>query len=291
MLNAPHSLSGLRMQSQFFNHGRSFMRNLLRSTLPIAFALCAAAGFAQDKPADYKLGPGDSIKVQVYQNPDLTTEARVSETGTISYPLVGGVHVGGLSLSQAEARIAQALKSHDILKSPQVNIVLQQVRGNQVSVLGQVQKPGRFPLETTNVRVSDMLAAAGGVAPTGNDVVVVSGTRAGKPFRKSIDIPALFASTGSHEDILVAPGDTLFVDKAPVFYIYGEAQKPGPHSVSRGMTVMQALAEGGGPTPRGSESRLRLNRTGPDGRMVQLTPRMTDPVQPGDVLYVRESLF
>jgi len=55
--------------------------------------------------------------------------------------------------------------------------------------------------------------------------------------------------------------------------------------------VMQALAEGGGPTPRGSESRLRLNRTGPDGRMVQLTPRMTDPVQPGDVLYVRESIF
>jgi polysaccharide biosynthesis/export protein len=160
-----------------------------------------------------------------------------------------------------------------------------------VSVLGQVQKPGRFPLETTNLRVSDMLAAAGGVAPTGDDIVVVSGMRSGKPFRKSIDIPALFASTGSHEDILVAPGDTLYVAKAPVFYIYGEAQKPGPHSVSRGMTVMQALAEGGGPTPRGSESRLRLNRTGPDGRMVQLTPRMTDPVQPGDVLYVRESIF
>src|SRR5438105_1520241 len=120
------------MYSQPFNFGRSLMRHLLRSTLPLVFALCATVGFAQDKPSEYKLGPGDSIRIQVYQNPDLTTEARVSETGGISYPMVGGVQVGGLSISQAESRIAQALRNGNILKSPQVNIVLHQVRGNQV---------------------------------------------------------------------------------------------------------------------------------------------------------------
>jgi polysaccharide export outer membrane protein len=240
---------------------------------------------------DYRLGPGDSIKVQVYQNPDLSVETRVSESGSVNYPLIGAVKLGGLSISDAEKRIEHALRTANILKQPQVNIVLQTVRGNQVSVLGQVQKPGRFPLETTNVRVSDMLAAAGGITPNGDDVLVVSGTRGGKPFRKTVDIPGLFQNTRGENDIVLAPGDTIYVEKAPLFYIYGEAQKPGPYKIERGMTVLQALAQGGGPTARGSANRLRLNRTGPDGKVVTIEPRMTDPVQPGDVLFVRESLF
>lgn len=263
-----------------------------RSALFLVLAACAGSALAQTAaPADYKLAPGDAIKVNVYQNPDLSIETRVSESGVIRYPLVGNVNVGGLSIGEAENRIAQQLKAKDILKQPQVNIVLLQVRGNQVSVLGQVQKPGRFPLETNTVRVSDMLALAGGVTPTGDDVLVVTGTRNGQPFRKSIDIPTLFAGTPSKDDILLSPGDTLFVNKAPMFYIYGEAQRPGYYRVERGMTVMQALASGGGITPRGSQNRLRLTRTQPDGAVIQTEPRLTDPVQPGDVLFVRESLF
>jgi polysaccharide biosynthesis/export protein len=286
-----------RMHLQPFNHGRPFMPSLLRSTLSIAFAFATALASAQTKPAtnggngDYRLGAGDAIRVQVYQNPDLMVEARVSESGSISYPLIGNVAIGGLSIGQAENRIAQALRSSNILKSPQVNIVLLQVRGNQVSVLGQVNKPGRFPLETFNVRVSDMLAAAGGVTPTGDDVLVVSGVRDGRPFRKTIDIPALFAGARSQDDIMLAAGDTLYVNKAPMYYIYGEAQKPGPYRIERGMTVMQALAQGGGTTNRGSQDRLRLHRTSSDGSVVQTVPRLTDPVQPGDVLFVRESIF
>jgi polysaccharide biosynthesis/export protein len=291
------------------------MPHLLRSSLAIAVAASAFAAAAQgtssaqratvappaaagnaaasqgtSRPADYKLGPGDSIKVQVYQNPDLSVEARVSESGVVNYPLIGAVQLGGLSISEAEARIAQALQQGNILKAPQVNINLLQVRGSQVAVLGQVQKPGRFPLETTNVRVSEMIAAAGGVAPTGDDVVVVSGTRNGQPFRKSIDLNGLFSGR-SDDDIVLQSGDSLFVGKAPTFYIYGEAQRPGTYRVERGMTVQQAIAQGGGITPRGSESRLRLNRTQPDGSVVQMTPRLSDPVQPGDVLFVRESIF
>jgi polysaccharide export outer membrane protein len=241
--------------------------------------------------ADYRLGPGDQIRVQVFQNPDLTVEARVSEAGTISYPLVGSVNLGGSTISQAEAKIASALKSGNFLKQPQVNIVLLQVRGNQVAVLGQVQKPGRFPLETNTVRVSDMLAAAGGVTPMGDDTLIVTGTRNGQPFRKVIDIPGLFINQRSQEDILVSGGDTIFVNKAPVYYIYGEAQRPGPYRIERGMTVQQAVAQGGGPTPRGSLNRLRLTRTGPDGRQVESDAKLSDPVLPNDVIFVRESLF
>lgn len=270
------------------------MPHLFRSAIALVFAFCATLVSAQDSAGsaapEYKLSPGDAIKVQVYQNPDLTLEARVSESGSISYPLVGSVPIGGMSISQAEKKIADALQKKQILKQPQVNIVLLQVRGNQVTVLGQVQRPGRFPLETTTVRVSDMLAAAGGVTPTGDDVLVISGNRDGKPFRKSIDIPNLFKGDRSADDILLQPGDTLYVNKAPTFYIYGEAQRPGTYRIERGMTVLQALAQGGGPTNRGSE-KVRLNRTRPDGTVVQMEPRLTDPVLPGDVLFVKESLF
>ena len=265
------------------------MPNLFRITIALLLSACTAATFAASPP-DYKLAAGDSIKVQVYQNPDMTVEARVSESGTISYPLIGSVSIGGMSIPQAEKTVANALQKGNILKQPQVNILLLQVRGNQVSVLGEVQRPGRFPLETTTVRVSDMLATAGGITPTGNDQVVISGTRDGKPFRKSVDVPSLFRADASADDILLAPGDTVFVTKAATFYIYGAAQRPGTYKIERGMTMQQALAQGGGPTARGSE-KLRLNRTRADGSVQQLEPRLNDPVQPGDVLFVKESLF
>lgn len=264
------------------------MSKLSQTILAVALAASAAVAGAQTSAPvadDYKLGAGDTIRVQVYQNPDLSMEARISESGNISYPLLGSLPVGGLSIPDAEKRIAAALAAKDILKQPQVNINVVQNRGNQVSVVGQVNRPGRIPLETSNMRVSEVVAAAGGVTPNGDDTVVVTGMRDGKPFRRELDL-----STG-REDFVVRSGDTVNVNKAATYYVSGEAQKPGSYRIERGMTVMQALAASGGPTPRGTLNRLRLTRTGPDGSVVQMEPRMNDPVRPGDVLFVRESLF
>ena len=136
-----------------------------------------------------------------------------------------------------------------------------------------------------------MLAAAGGTTATGDDVLIVTGQRDGKPFRKVIDIPALFLNAKSDDDIVLSGGDTLYVNKAPVFYIYGEAQRPGPYRIERGMTVMQALAQGGGLTVRGSQNRLRLSRRDAGGTVVESAPKLTDPVLPEDVIFVRESIF
>lgn len=258
-------------------------------------SFCLLAGLSaqaqEQAPPDYRLGAGDTIRVQVFQSPDLTIEARVSENGAISVPLIGSTAVGGLSIADAEKKIATALKTGGFLQQPQVNIVLLQVRGNQVSVLGQVHRPGRFPLEIANTRVTDLLAMAGGTTPTGDDTVILSGIRAGKPFRKLVDIPALFLDEQASDNLLVAAGDTLYVHRAPVFYIYGEAQRAGPYRIERGMTVMQGLAMGGGPTNRGSESRLRLHRRDAAGVVQQTTPALTDTLLQNDVIYVRESLF
>src|SRR3569832_628344 len=199
---------------------------LVCSTIGVAvLTLAAGIACAQDatKPADYRLGPGDSIKVQVYQNPELSMEVRVSESGVVNYPLVGQLQLGGLTVTEAERAIAKGLREKDILKAPQVSINVATVRGSQVAVLGQVQKPGRFPLETTTVRVSEMLAAAGGVTKDGDDHVVVTGTRNGQPFRTVVDVGAQNASRNTNDNTL-QPGDTLFVGKAPMFFLSGEAK-------------------------------------------------------------------
>jgi polysaccharide export outer membrane protein len=262
---------------------------LIIATLIISM-ISATSAFAEDK-LDYPLGAGDVIRVQVFQNPDLTIDTRVSENGSITYPLIGSVELGGLSIAAAEKKIAAALKEGGFVQQPQVNIVLVQVRGNQVAVLGQVNRPGRFPLETFNTRVSDMLAAAGGATASGDDVVIVTGVRNGKPFRKEIDIPALYLSDKNEADLILSGGDTIYVHRAPVFYIYGEAQRPGSFRIEREMNIMQALAQGGGPTARGSEYRIRLHRKNAEGVIEKISPELTDPVLPNDVIYIRESIF
>jgi polysaccharide export outer membrane protein len=158
-------------------------------------------------------------------------------------------------------------------------------------VLGQVARPGRYPLESVSIRLIDMLATAGGANPTGDDVVIVIGTRDGKAFRKTIDVPALFLDAQPTAGLVLLGGDTIYVHRAPVFYIYGEAQRPGSYRIERGMTVMQALAQGGGPNGRGSEKRLRLHRKSADGSIQLIEPQLTDAVLADDVIYVKESIF
>lgn len=263
----------------------------------ICLTLGFTAAFAQSsvpgpavKSSDYVLGAGDAVKISVFQNPDLTVETRVAESGEITYPLIGSVKVGGLSLAGAESLIALKLKDGNFILKPQVTVQLVQIRGNQVAVLGYVSKPGRYPLETFTMRVSDVLAMAGGVTPLGSDVAVLVGTRDGKPMRREIDIPALFLQ-GEGQDMTLSAGDVLFVNQAPMFYIYGEVLKGGSYRVQRDMTVMQALATGGGLTPRGTVKGLRINRRNSKGQVESIEPRLEDAVRPDDVLLVRESLF
>jgi len=267
---------------------------LSRRSLVIFLASTAAlplATHAAEAARDYVIGAGDSVRITVYQSPDLTLETRVAESGVITYPLLGSIKLGGLSVAQAEAEITRGLRDGKFLKQPQVTVQVIQVRGNQVSVLGQVNKPGRFPIDIVGMRLSEVLALAGGVAPTGNDVVTLSGERQGQPFRREIDLPALYGRKPSGEDPVLSNGDVVFVDRAPSIYIYGEVQKPGAIRLERGMNVMQALAAGGGVTLRGTQRGLRLHRRDAEGKMRIFEPQMTDPLQDADVIYVRESLF
>jgi polysaccharide export outer membrane protein len=248
----------------------------------------AAAGAAV---AEYRLGAGDVVRITVYQNPDLTLETRITEAGVVSYPLLGSVRLGGQTVTAAEKLIADGLRNGNFVKQPQVTLVVMQVRGNQASVLGMVNRPGRYPIETADMRLSDLLATAGGTAVNGADLVVLTGTREGRPYRLEVDLPTLFSAGGRDKDILVRHGDAIWVDRQPLVYIYGEVQRPGPMRLERGMTLMQSLATGGGLTQRGTEKGIRVHRKATDGKVQILQPAMDDRLQDGDVVYVRESLF
>jgi polysaccharide export outer membrane protein len=250
-----------------------------------------AAPASAPAAAEYRLGAGDIVKINVYQSPDLTLETRIGEAGTVSYPLLGTLKLGGLTVPQAEKQVADGLLRGNFLKQPQVSILVVQVRGNQASVLGQVNRPGRFPIEVADMRISDLLALAGGIASTGADTVTLVGTRSGQPFRKQFDVPGLFRSEQRTDDMLIQNGDVVYVERAPMVYIYGEVQRPGAMRLEPGMTVMQALATGGGLTQRGTEKGMRVHRKGADGKRQVVQPTMDDALRDGDVVYVRESLF
>jgi len=240
---------------------------------------------------EYLLSPGDILKITVFKNPDLSVDARVSESGTISYPLIGTVPLSGLTLPGAEKKIAQMLRDGGFVLNPQVNILLTLAVGNQVAVLGEVNKPGRYPIEGAGGHLSGMLALAGGISPTGGDIVVVTGTRAGKPFRREVDVLKLSQNGNTAEDLELVGGDTLFVNRAPQFYIYGQVQRPGGYRLEKGMTVMQALATGGGVTGKGTSRGIVVHRRDANGKVKETSASLDEDVHDQDVIYVKESVF
>lgn len=263
----------------------------------MAWSLLAYAQ-SVEAPGD-GLVPADLVKVQVYQHPDLSGEWRLSESGEISMPLLGRVKLQGLSPSQAEQVLADALRLGQYLRQPQVQVWRVHSPMRQVSVLGRVQRPGRFALDGAALRLTDVMALAGGISPDGSEVVVISGQRQGRPFRQAVDLHVLLASmpparNAQEEDAadpLMQPGDVVWVERAASIYVYGEVQRPGAIRLERGMTVMQALAAAGGLTVRGTDRGLRLHRGSGTPASQELQPQLQDRLDPHDVIYVRESLF
>ena len=258
-----------------------------RFSLWLAALALAAAGAAHG--ADLPLGTADVMKITVYNNPDLTTEARVSEAGFVTFPLLGQVAVAGLAPAAAQKKIAALLESGGFVKKPQVNILVTLIQSQQVSVLGLVNRPGRFPIDASR-SVLDVLALAGGVNGEGGDVISVLRKRNGATTKDTIDLEQMVRS-GTTGELDLAGGDVVYVERAPRFFIYGEVQRPGLFRLERSMTVLQALAAGGGLTPRGTERGLRIKRRDAAGKLQILEAQHDDLVRPDDVVYVKESLF
>jgi len=240
---------------------------------------------------DYVLGGGDRIRVTVLQSPELSLEVRIPESGVVAYPLLGDVTLGGLTPAQAERRIAQGLVKGRLVHKPQVSIVVSEFHGNLAAVMGHAVRPGRYALESSITRLSDLMALAGGIAPDGSDTLTVTGMREGKPFRINVDFRRLTTGADREHNIVMRNNDMVYVARAPQVYVYGEVQRPGAMRLEPGMRILQALAAAGGPTPRGTKRGIRVSRVGAGAQMVESKPGLHEVLQPDDVVFVPESLF
>lgn len=269
----------------------------LRSLAGVLFAaVMVAAPDASAQARDPRqsreaLGSGDGIRITVFQSPDLTTETRISQRGTIVFPLIGEVELGGLTPAEAGTRIADQLRRGGFIVKPQVVVAIVQVRSRQVHVLGQLLRPGSYVLEDTGSRLTDILTLAGGISSTGADTVTLLSNRGGKSITRDIDVPSIFRGGDVSTNIQIENGDTIFVERAPVFYIYGEVQRAGAYRLQPNMIVMQALALGGGLTARATERGIGVHRRTPAGKFMKLEAKLTDPIQADDIVFVRESMF
>ena len=236
------------------------------------------------------LGASDSIRITVFQNPDLTTDTRISQSGSIVFPLIGEVGLAGLTTAEAGIRISEHLKRGGFIIKPQVFVSIVQVRSRQVYVLGQVVKPGNYVLEESASRLTDILSLAGGISTTGAETVRIQTNRGGKSEEFEIDVLALFHGGDPSKNIQLENGDTIYVGRAPVFYIYGEVQRAGAYRLERNTIVMQALSLGGGLTARATERGVGIHRRMPNGELILIDAKLTDPIQADDIVFVRERL-
>lgn len=264
------------------------MNKLIKFLLILQLSLMGGAVNAAS--GDTLLGPGDILKISVFEQPDLALEVRVSESGTITYPLIGEVQVGGETPAAAEKKIATKLEAGGFLRNPHVSIIVSQLQSLQVSVLGQVYRPGRFPLEGQRT-LADVLALASGVSQEGGDLITLIRTSNGKTTREVIDLAEMMRSGDTARNVTIVGGDIVYVERAAKFYIYGEVQRPSQYRLEHNMTVIQALAVGGGLTLRGTERGVKIKRRDQDGVTQVLKVKHDDLVLPNDVIYVQESLF
>lgn len=237
-----------------------------------------------------QFGPGDSVSIQVYGQPDLSTTVYVSDDGTIPVPLAGPVQIAGLSPSEASKRIEKALKDGNFLVAPQVTLTVMVSRSQRISVIGQVGHPGLYSVES-NTSIFDLLALAGGALDTASDeVFILRKDASGNTQRYPVNLKGLDDAKNSISMQTLRGGDTLFVPKAEQFYIYGEVTAPNKYRVEPHMTVIQAISRAGGVTLRGSERRVDIKRMS-NGNYITVKAKLNDLVQPDDVIHVKESIF
>ena len=256
-----------------------------------AFA-CAdtAPAMATGTPStqDYLIGAGDLLKISVFGSPELSTDARVAESGTITLPLIGSVQIAGQSSAAVEQTLARHFVEGGFLRQPQVSVLIVEYISQKVAVLGHVAKPGQYALRARS-NVLDVLAEAGGViAQSAGDFATLMRSDGTKI---DLNLDELFRGNPT-QNVAVAGGDRLYIPRAEFFYIYGQVNRPGQYRLERNMTLSRAISAGGGLTSRGTERRAVVKRRDAgSGKEQEYSLRESDVLKPDDVLFIKESWF
>jgi len=212
----------------------------------------------------FVLGPGDEVEITVYGAPDLSERARVSADGNISMPLIDYVRIGGLSSSEAEGAIEVKLRQNNIVNDPHVSIYVKEYASSEISVAGEVAKPGSYSALGPH-GLFDILQAAGGLTEKASGTVTIS-HRGDERSPVTVELsqdPAEMA----RRNIELSPGDTVFISRAPMVYVLGEVNKPGAYVLNSigAVTVLRLVAAAGGPTRGAAVGGTRMVRRTPSG--------------------------
>jgi polysaccharide biosynthesis/export protein len=222
------------------------------------------------------IGAGDLLKVSVLGAPESDQEVRVSSDGTIYLNFVGAVAVAGQTTEQAQAIIAKKLIAGGFFRDPQVSVFAKEYATQGVSVLGEVQKPGVYPLLGART-LFDVLSLAGGTSARAGKLVSI--THRDTPQTPTTVALSNDASESVHSNIDVFPGDTIVVSRAGMVYIVGDVKKPGGVPIDNGsMTVLQAMAMAEGQNPTAAMNKSKLIRRLPGGEPHEM------PLALGDML-------
>jgi polysaccharide export outer membrane protein len=268
------------------------------SCILVSLLLMRTSAFGADtSPGDARrlapLGPGDTISIQVYNQPEMNGTVYIGDNGTVSLPLAGAVRVAGLSPVEAATQIERALKNGQYLIDPHVTVAVLVSKSQRVSVVGEVRTPGSYTLDPGS-SVRELVAQAGGLDDVAADVgYIVRRDGAGKETRYPFNTRPSAVAGKDSDPAAVRPqsGDSIEVPAAAQFYIYGEVTTPSKYRIEPGMTVIQAIARAGGITPRGSERRVDIKRLGGNGNYITIHAKASDLVKPNDVIRVKESIF
>ncbi len=267
--------------------------------LPLPPAVSLSPATASE--GDYKLAPKDQITVTVYGQDDLTRTVRVGQSGTITLPLLGEVEATGLSPTELEQKIEGGLRGR-YLVNPKVTVTVAEFQGRQFSVMGAVNQPGAFPLKTNHTTVLLALSEAKGIKDNADRVAYVlrARPRPGEPQPLSVDLEALLRQGNPGHNVMVEPGDSVYVPEANTYYVAGEVEKKGAFVLRRDTTLSRALTEAGGVTKRAATGEIRVIRTVPTGEKQEIGTfdlqavmggdrRQDIALQPQDVVVVPES--
>lgn len=242
-----------------------------------------------------RLEAGDLIEITVYNVPELNTKSRISSTGDVYLPLVDYVHIAGMTAEQAEAAIQKRLADGGFVKNPHVSVFVEESASQGASVMGEVTRPGIYPVLGQR-RLFDLISAAGGLTEkAGRSVSVTQRDQPDTPV--TVAVSRNMADT-PESNISVLPGDTIIVRKADVVYVVGDVGRPSGFIMDSGhLTVLQAIALAGGTGRTAKIGGARIIRKGPDGMTETplhlkqiLEAKAPDlPMQADDILFVPTS--
>jgi polysaccharide export outer membrane protein len=222
---------------------------------------------AQDTKKEYVISPNDVLDLAIYEEPDLSVTVRVSQDGTINYPLLGNIKAVGLSIRQLEKNISDLLEK-DFLVNPQVSIFVKEYA--TISILGQVAKPGSYEMKE-RLTLTQAIALAGGFTETANTKAVkVIHAAGGKRETIEVDIGRIMDK--ATPDAELKAGDTIIIEEAGRISVMGQVMRPGVYSLKRGITVVEAIALAGGFTPTAAQDGVRVIRIQDGKKKIILVP-------------------